>query len=345
MRAAALFGAFLIVVADVRGPARAIGEDVLPLRLESYLSQVVPLTIAERRQLLSGAAVTKLVEAEAINEVAVFGAVWINGSPQQYVAAVRAIETFEQGGSFRTTRAISTPARREDFADLRLPDDVDDLDGCRVTDCAIKMDAPWIQRLRAQIDFKKPSAKAAVDALLRDFAYEFVTAYQQEGNAALPVYADKPRLIRVEQELTSMTGTTRLLTHLPALRQYLFQYPRAAVPNVTDFFYWQDVKFGLKPTIRINHMVVHQHEADVIVASKMLYATHYFWAALELRVLVPDPARGAGFWFFTVSRSRTDGMTGLLGPLVRLRVRREAQQGTLTVLQSTKEKVESRRAG
>jgi len=34
-----------------------------------------------------------------------------------------------------------------------------------------------------------------------------------------------------------------------------------------------------------------------VVASKMLYASHYFWTALELRVLLADPARGAGFWF------------------------------------------------
>ena len=36
----------------------------------------------------------------------------------------------------------------------------------------------------------------------------------------------------------------------------------------------------------------------------MLYASHYFWTGLEVRALMPDPARGTGFRFLTVSRSR-----------------------------------------
>jgi hypothetical protein len=73
---------------------------------------------------------------------------------------------------------------------------------------------------------------------------------------------------------------------------------------VTSFLYWQDVQFGLKPTLRISHLSIREGPEDTVVASKMLYARHYFWTALELRTLVPDPSRGQGFWFFTTRRSR-----------------------------------------
>jgi hypothetical protein len=74
---------------------------------------------------------------------------------------------------------------------------------------------------------------------------------------------------------------------------------------------------GLKPTIRISHLTIREGPDDTMVASKMLYGSHYFWTALELRTLVPDPARGPGFWFVTVSRSRSDGLGGFTGMIVR----------------------------
>jgi hypothetical protein len=74
----------------------------------------------------------------------------------------------------------------------------------------------------------------------------------------------------------------------------------------------------------------------------MLYASHYFWTALELRVLIPDPSRGAGFWFVTVNRSRSDGLGGFTGVFVRRRVRGEVQKGTLAGLATTKKLLEQR---
>ena len=60
---------------------------------------------------MSGAPLTKLLDADASKEVAVFGAVWIDGSPAQYVRRVKDIEHFERGGAFRITKRISDPTR------------------------------------------------------------------------------------------------------------------------------------------------------------------------------------------------------------------------------------------
>ncbi len=129
-------------------------------------------------------------------------------------------------------------------------------------------------------------------------------------------------------------------TYLPDLKPYLLDYPRATLPASTDMLYWQTTKFGLKPTIRINHLVVQETPAQTIVASKMLYASHYFWTALEIRALVLDPARGPGCWFLTVNRSRSDGLTGFVGRIVRSRVRTEVQTGMQEALAATKARLE-----
>ena len=64
----------------------------------------------------------------------------------------------------------------------------------------------------------------------------------------------------------------------------------------------------------------------------MIYASHYFWTALDLRVLVPDPARGRGFWFVNVSRSRLDGLSGFVGQRIRSRVQSDVQKALATSL-------------
>jgi hypothetical protein len=72
----------------------------------------------------------------------------------------------------------------------------------------------------------------------------------------------------------------------------------------------------------------------------MLYASHYFWTAIELRVLLRDAAREDGFWFVNVNRSRSDGLGGFVGSLIRGRVRSEAENGMRAALAITKARME-----
>ena len=118
-----------------------------------------------------------------------------------------------------------------------------------------------------------------------------------------------------------------LTEYLPDLKRYLLEYPKVTLPASQSFLYWQNAKFGLKPTIRINHLTIVEQPTHVDVVSKMLYSTHYFWTAIELRVLIPDPARGPGFWFVNVNRSRSDGLSGFTGSIVRGKARGGAEKG------------------
>jgi hypothetical protein len=134
-----------------------------------------------------------------------------------------------------------------------------------------------------------------------------------------------------------------LSTHLPDTRQYLLGFPNVKMPEYSSFLYWQETEFGLKPTIRISHLTIRESADDAVVASKMLYASHYFWTGLELRALVADPARGPGFWFATVNRSRSDGLSGFTGMIVRRQVQGEVEEGARRGLQSTKQMLERAR--
>ena len=139
-----------------------------------------------------------------------------------------------------------------------------------------------------------------------------------------------------------VNGMPELSEYLPDMRQYLLEYPRPGPRPTTSFVYWQEAQFGLKPTIRLNHVAIQEEKDGTIVASKQLYSSHYFWTALELRALVPDPARGTGFWFVNVNRSRSDGLTGFVGRIIRGKVREGARKGIESALTGTRKKLEAR---
>ena len=313
-----------------------------PPLLDAYLTNQVHLTPAERKSLLSNVPVTKLLEADPSKEVSVFGAVWIDAAPLDYVRLIEDIERFESGGRFRITKRINAPPRLDDFALLRLPEgDLKALRTCRAGDCALKLGEPALERLRTAIDWKKPTAAAQVEEHIRQLVFEYVSEYVSGGNDRLAVYRDSERPTFVATEFKSMIDRMpELDQHLTELKAYLLGYPRQILPNATSFLYWQEVEFGLKPTIRVNHVVIDNRPEGTAIASKMIYASHYFWTALDLRVLVPDPARGRGFWFVNVSRSRLDGLSGFGAQRIRSRVQSDVQKALATALKATRDRLE-----
>jgi hypothetical protein len=275
-------------------------------------------------------------------EVAVFGGIWIKAPIGQYVEALQDIENFERGKGFRVTKRIGTVPTIGDFAAMRLPaEDVDDLRDCRPGDCAVKLGAEGLRRFQTEINWNAPNRQAVADDIFRQLAMRYVTGYLEGGDERLAVYRDDSRPTFVAQEFRLMIDQMpELSTFMPNLRRYLLGFPKVQISDATSFLYWQDIEFGLKPVLRISHLTIRQGSEDTVVASKMLYASHYFWTALELRTLVPDPLRGQGFWFFTVSRSRSDGLSGFRGRLIRGHVRKRVRDGVLVALTGTKNKLE-----
>ena len=324
--------------------SRAAGaQPSLPSVLASFLTEDAHATLAEREALLAGNPLIKLLDADPTKEIAVLGAVWVNAPRGRYVEQMKNVEQFERGRAFRVTKRISDPPTADDFAALTISDqDFEDLKDCKIGDCVLKLDADGVQTLRDQVDWSKPTAKADATALFRRLALQYVSGYREGGNARLGIHRDRERPTFVANEFCSMVERLpRLDAELPELRRFLLEYPNATLANSTDFLYWQETQFGLKPTVRISHLVIQDRSDQTVVASKMLYASHYFWTALELRVLLPDPARGSGFWLVTVNRGRSDGLSGFTGRVIRGRVRSEIEDGMRAAIAATKTRLES----
>jgi len=326
------------------GDPAVTAQSAFPARLDDYFTKILKLTADERTRLQAGAPVARNIDANPSKEVAIFGAIWIAAPVAKYVAALQDIENFEKGEGFRATKKIGEPARVEDFAALTLPpDDVKDLRSCRVGDCELKLSEAALLRVRKEVDWSKPDATAQLERLIRVIGAEYVNAYRKGGNGELAVYRDSDRPTFVANEFREMVnGMPELSQYLTDMRQYLLEYPKPLAKPTSSFIYWQEAEFGLKPTIRVSHVAIQEEQDATIVASKQLYSSHYFWTALELRVLVPDPKRGTGFWFVNVNRSRSDGLTGFVGRMIRGKVRDAARKGLESGLTAAKKKLEAR---
>jgi hypothetical protein len=334
--------AAMLALATAGASPRGQSQPPLPARLDSYLKSDVKLTPQEQTKLLAGQPVTRLLDTDPAKEVAIFGAVWVKAPIARYIGAVKDIEEFEKGDNFLVTKRISSPPRLDDFDRLSIPpEDLAALKTCKVGKCDVKLSEAALTRIQKETDWSKPTAAADVERSIRKLALEFVTGYLEGGNSRLATYRDTQRPTFVAQEFAGMIDRMPALTdYLPDLKRYLLDYPKATLPNADSFLYWQEAKFGLKPTIRINHLTIVDERTHVDVVSKMLYASHYFWTAIELRVLAPDPARGEGFWFASINRSRSDGLGGFVGSVIRGKVRGEAEKGMQSALRITKARME-----
>ena len=167
-------------------------------------------------------------------------------------------------------------------------------------------------------------------------------AYRSSGIDGLGQYDDDRPGVHVWEELRLLGFAYDLPAPLPALAAYVTDYPRAPLRGAEEYFYWSKVDFGLKTTIRVNHLTIYpvtdrRDGLRYVAATKQLYASHYFSTALELRFLVSDPARpDDGFILLLVTKSRIRGLSGPLGSMIRLVVKGRAARSMERHLEHTK---------
>jgi hypothetical protein len=111
--------------------------------------------------------------------------------------------------------------------------------------------------------------------------------------------------------------------YFPDFYNYLLSYPRGKPANAEDKFYWAKVKFGLKPTLRMVHVVTMRWNVGsgpaYVIAEKQLYASHYFRTALDLTFCISDlsGSNRPGFHLIKMLASEQAGLTGFKGSIVR----------------------------
>ena len=317
IRVAALLG----LIAAISSPAISQSKP----RLGTFFREHIGLSDDEIDALRNGQPEVKPLPPRIPDEVLLFGAVYIHAAPEAYFQYARNFDRLREVPGFLALGVFTDPPQLSDLHGFALDsDDIQDLKNCQPGKCRIQMPATSIEEFHRTIDWSSPDVDEQVNQRLQKGAFERLLAYQREGNSALGAYNDKRDPTDVPEQFAYLLSYHNALPeHAPDFYHYLLAYPHDKPAHFEETFYWAKVKFGLKPTLRMVHMVTMRGKpSDPIacaIAQKQLYSSHYFRTALDLSVCVRDSndPKQAGFYLIKALGSEQGGLSGAKGSIVR----------------------------
>ena len=282
--------------------------------------------------------VVRLVPATDKREVAVTGLVNINASAEEFLRSYRDSMMRKNNNAILEIGRFGQSPAVADLDGLTLePGDIDDLKECVVGDCQIKLSAPMIERFRKEIDWAAPDYQLRVTNLFKEMLVAYVKDYRTRGEAALIEYNDKSNSI-------SLAAEHRALTSAAGYVSSFLTDTKSELQLVEEVLVWSKIKFGLKPVIAVNHISIYRRNSDVgpqvLVASKQIYANHYFNAFLALTAFVNVPGAANGSYLVYENRSRADGLAGPFGKIKRGVVEKKALEGLRGIIAQSKASLE-----
>jgi len=311
----------LVLIAAM--PGRGLSQSTL--HLQEFFRQNIGLTEDQIAAIRNGQAVAKAVPSRTPDEIFLFGAVYIHASPEAYVRLAHDFDRLRKLPSYLALGVFSNPPQASDLKDFSFDsDDIKAVERCKPGQCLIQAPATSIEEFHRSIDWSAPDVNQEVNELLRKTTLQLLLAYQRQGNQVFGIYNDKRKPVDVAQQFAYMISHYKALPeHLPEFYEYLLSYPNEKPANIEDTFYWARVKFGLKPTLRIVHVVTMRgeptDEVAYAIAEKQLYSSHYFETALDMSFCIPESEeqKNPGFYLIMAMGSEQAGLTGLKGSIVR----------------------------
>ena len=335
-----VFGLLPLFAAWAQGNERTV---------EQFFREYVGLNDEEIAQIRSGKAVAKILDSPTADEVFVFGAIYVQSNPDDYLRLTSDVDSLRKLPNYLAIQKFSDPPRLSDLDGLTLEaDDIQKLKTCKPGHCEVQLPSDAMEAFQRSVEWSAQDAAAQVNRLAKQMVLDAVLHYQQGGDAALGTYRDKDHPANVADTFQSLLSRSKALpVYLPELDRYLLDYPNAESKDIESQFYWEKVNFGLKPTIRVIQAIVYRGASATdpayAVALKQLYASHYFETALDITVCVRDEEnqKHPGIYLITLKGSQQAGLTGLKGGIVRKVAVDKTRSSLEKALAAIKEKLET----
>src|SRR6266566_2593633 len=291
-----------------------------------------------------GETVVKLLPVQDKREVAVSGLVRLRAPAETF------LQSFRESMERRTNPAIleigrfSNPPTLADLEMLTIEArDLEDLKACVVGDCKVKLSATMIERFQREVDWTASDYQVKAARLLKSMLLDYVQDYLTRGDAALIEYHDKEKEVRLAQEQRALMAASSYET-LAKFPQFLEGPSRPELSMVENAIVWSKIKFGLKPVIAINHIRIYRLAQEtgpqILIASRQIYANHYFDSSLALTAFVNVPGANPSSYLFYENRSRADGLEGVFGKIKRGIVENRAVDNLKTILRQSQTNLE-----
>ncbi|MGO9318022.1 MAG: hypothetical protein ACLPXT_13725 [Terracidiphilus sp.] len=335
----------IVAIAAAAPPGSAQSSD----RLQAFFRENIGLSQDQIGDIRIGTPVVMALPARSQEEVFLFGAVYIHAAPESYLQLILDFDRLRKLPNYQALGVFGNPPRLADLNGFSLDSaDIRDLQKCQPGECLIKLPGSSMEELHQTIDWSAPNLDDQVNQFLQNKALQHLLAYQREGNKALGVYNDKRDPTEVAQQFASMLSYENALpAYLPEFYRYLLDYPNAKPANVEDRFYWANIKFGLKPTLRVIHLVTMRggpaDDVAYAIAEKQLYSSHYFDTAMDLSFCVRgrDNPRHPGFYLIMILGSEQSALARFRGEIIRRVAVSRAVSDLQAVLTNTRNRLEA----
>jgi hypothetical protein len=198
----------------------------------------------------------------------------------------------------------------------------------------------------ARLPHGDESSASRIDSLMREWLLGLVTDYHARGDTALPVYDDTRAGEQSASGFRQLLGEdASVFRDAPAFAGYLGGSPARTIPGATSTIFWTiDRRPGLKPILSVSQRSTFRGAgpgAPMFIATKQLYASHYFDSWLDVEALVAAPSPEPGTYVVLVRRVRFDHLPsrGLFD--VRGRVVRQLRDALREELADTRQSVQA----
>jgi hypothetical protein len=269
-----LTSVLLLVCASV-SPAQDRPESVRPSALATDADHL-KLKPAELRSLNERQIVTRSLPGGNSKEIAGFGALMADASPEEFIKAFSSLSVFKNSETTIACGRFSAQPVIEDLAGLEIGDkDLYALMRARVRESDIKLSEADIGRIRVAAGpspYFSSKLKAKLAAEYKQILLDKAKAYAENGEAALDVYADHEDPVSAREAFAAMIKF-HAASEPGAKSHSLLGQP---MRDAESFLYWALQKFGqLKPVLSLVHVVIYREGNRVFIASKQIYSSHY----------------------------------------------------------------------
>jgi hypothetical protein len=305
-----------------------------------FLRTAAGFTPAEIARLDRGEPLAKVLDTDR-REVAVVGAVRIAASPARLFDRFRDIATLRSNGIVMEIGRFGTPPAAADLRGLHLEDyDLEAIRACKPGNCGVRLSTANLERFAHDVNWNAPNWRQQAGDLWRRLLAADAVNYLATGT--LGDYRNKAVPLDVADEFKILFDTSQYFQSIsPEFIAYLRQFPNVQLAGTENILYWSKDDIN-RPVTRITHLSLYPAAAGSrrpgLIASKQIYAAHYFDAGLGLTCAFDDGA--SGFYMLSLNRVRTRSLTSFMRGLVRSMVQRRSRDAMEEILRSTKSALE-----
>src|SRR5580704_14707532 len=133
-----------------------------------FFREYVGLNNAQIVEIRAGKAVARILDSRTPDEVFVFGAVYVQSTPEDYLRLASDVDSLRKLPSYLAIQKFSDPPRISDLDGLTLEaDDVQHLKTCKPGHCEVQLPSDAMEAFHRSVDWSAPDAAEQVNRLAK----------------------------------------------------------------------------------------------------------------------------------------------------------------------------------